>query len=82
MFDGHTFKDLIAVSFKVSSILTSFIITSYIDLSISLFIPSPLVAFPCGSASINNTFFPFFASIVLKFIDVVVFPYSPFLVCY
>ena len=78
MFDGHTIKFFTAVVLQASSIVASFTNTSYVDNSTSLSTPSPLVAFPCGSASINNTFLPFFAIIVLKLTVVVVFPTPPF----
>ena len=66
------------VFLTISDISVSFIKMSYTDSSTSLSIPTPLEAFPCGSASIINTLFPFFASIVLKLIEVVVFPTPPF----
>ena len=78
MFDGHTVRFFIAVSCNVSSIAVSPTNTSYTDSSNSFVIPNPLVAFPCGSVSISNTFFPFFASIVLKLTVVVVLPTPPF----
>ena len=47
--------------------------------SISFFSnPKPLVVFPCWSASITSTFFPFFANHADKLIAVVVFPTPPF----
>ena len=67
MFDGHTDRFFMDVSCIVSSNSVSPTNMSYTDNSTSFVIPNPLVAFPCGSVSINKTFFPFLASIVLKF---------------
>ena len=72
------YKFFIAVSCTISSAATSVINKSYVDNSDSFSTPKPLVAFPCGSVSINNTFFPLLAKIVLKLTVVVVFPTPPF----
>ena len=78
MFDGHILKFFIDVFSTVSIKVVSPTNTSYTDNSNSFVTPSPLVALPCGSVSINNTFFPFLANKVLKFTVVVVFPTPPF----
>ena len=45
--------------------------------TISLSIPTPLVVFPCGSISTNNTFLPLRHKEADKFKAVVVFPTPP-----
>ena len=52
--------------------------TLYTDLSVWASIPNPLVAFPCGSMSINNTLLPLCAKQALKLTAVVVLPTPPF----
>ena len=78
MFDGHILKFFIAVSCTTSLNVVSPTKMSYTEKSNSFVIPSPLVALPCGSVSINKTFFPFLANKVLKLTVVVVFPTPPF----
>ena len=58
--------------------------TLYIDLSefSKLDNPNPVVALPCGSKSITKTLLPFMFKPAARFITVVVFPYTTFLIYY
>ena len=64
--------------FIILSSITPFIKSAKVYFISSCLTPKQVVKFPCGSASINNTFLPSCAKAIPREIAVVVLPTPPF----